>query len=79
VGQIKGDLIRVTSYKRLYSCEMFYERKRKGYVNIGHESFYFANTAMPAHAVTFIKQSLVLRGHLFVSFHRTFHMNRASL
>jgi hypothetical protein len=30
VGQIKGDLIRVTSYKRFYSCEIFYERKRKG-------------------------------------------------
>ena len=31
VGQIKGDLIRrVTSYKRFNSCEIFYNRTRKG-------------------------------------------------
>jgi hypothetical protein len=33
------------------------------------------NTVKPAHAVTSIKQSPVLKGHLFLSCHRKFCMN----
>ena len=32
-------------------------------------------TVKPAHVVTSIKQSPVLKGHIFLSCHRTFHMN----
>jgi len=33
------------------------------------------NTVKPAHAVTSIKQSSVLKGHLFLSCHGKFYMN----
>ena len=33
------------------------------------------NTVEPAHVVTSIKQSSVLKGHIFLSYHKKFHMN----
>jgi len=37
-----------------------------------------ANTVKHVHAVTFIKQSPVLEGHLFLICHRKFYINKAS-
>ena len=36
---------------------------------------YFSYTFKPAHTVTSIKQSPVLKGHFFLSCHRKFHLN----
>jgi hypothetical protein len=61
---------RTAIYNCIYLINLYNKKQTKLWdtiaTNIGHELFYFANTVKPANTVISIKQSPVLRGHIFI-------------